>query len=230
MELYSIFNMKKIAEMKKVIKEYEQRSIAENKYFLLSSKYAKNIFQKAKNIQSYTEMFELFKEWDEYGSIPLELGQQIESMLQDSTINIGIHRTGGYGKIDNNQLDNNELLTSIFTNGLKNYGDLSSGAVTQDTIHPNKTISMLTNPLTAMILLKTQYKDSKGAVVVVFPSNYVNKEGELIAEEEDVYYRDDTGTLIVKPEYLIGYVARENGLCTYYPKEKFLSKTNTNNK
>lgn len=213
--------------MQKNINEYQERSIAENKYFLLSSEYAKTVFEKTKNLKNYIYFFELFKHWDDYGSISLEIGQYIEQIIEDKNLNIGIHRTGGLGLIDNNNLEENELLKNIFTIGLKNNGDLSSGIVSKTTIHPNKTISMLTNPLTAIILLKSSYKDSKGAIITCFPSQYVDKNSEIITEENNIYYRDSKGNLIIKPEYLIGYIANEDGICTYYPKEKFLTQSKT---
>ena len=54
------------------------------------------------------------------------------------------------------------MLQSIFANGLRNLGDMSSGVITDTYPDPKKTISSINDILTATILLKTSYKGSNG--------------------------------------------------------------------
>ena len=108
---------------------------------------------------------------------------------------------------------------------MKNYGDASSGAHIDGLIQPKKTISMISSMLNTVILLKTHYKDSKGAIITVFPSEFVNLEGEIISDKSDVYYLTEDKTLTIKPEYLVGFISENNGVCEFYPKESFISKT-----
>ena len=83
---------------------------------------------------------------------------------------------------------------------------------------------MISSILNAVILLKTHYKDSKGAIITVFPSEFVNVEGEIIQNKLDVYYLTEGDTLTIKPEYLVGFISENNGICKFYPKENFVSK------
>lgn len=225
MNLSGFLNRKKIKYIQDTIEEYKKRSVEEQKYFLLASESAQKNLNKAKSFKSYEYLFNLYKEWDDYGSIPLEIGQYFESIINNPKYNIGIHRTGGFGTIKLDDVYNSNLLRKIFSEGLKNYGDASSGAHIDGLIQPKKTISMISSMLNAVILLKTHYKDSKGAIITVFPSEFVNLEGEIISDKSDVYYLTEDKTLTIKPEYLVGFISENNGVCEFYPKESFISKT-----
>ena len=166
--------------MQNVIKQYRKKSLEDGNYYLLGSEFIKKNLAMAKSFKAYEYLFNLYREWDDYGSIPLEIGEYFEKKIDDPNYNIGIHRIGGFGTIDPNNVYNSNLLRKIFSEGLKNYGDASSGVSNKDLIQPKKTVSMISSILNAVILLKTHYKDSKGAIITVFPSEFVNVEGEII--------------------------------------------------
>lgn len=117
-----------------------------------------------------------------------------------------------------------EDLNAIFTNGLKNTGDLSTGFISSEVSEPNRTVSNVNDIITATITLKTSYKDSQGGVLVCFPADIVSKQGEILPGcVLDVYDVID-GTYHIKPDYLLGYVAQENEVCRYHSKEEILNK------
>lgn len=60
-------------------------------------------------------------------------------------------------------------------------------------------------------------------LLVTLPADCVNEDGELIANEESIYTRDDMGTLHIRLEFLLGVIAQEDGICNYFSKEEILS-------
>lgn len=210
-----------------IISEYQKRSLEEDKFFLLNSKKASEIFSSKKITKEVKkDFFEMYREWDDYGSVSLYLGQWLDDMINDPSIRVAIHRTSGYGIIDNNNPQNDPFLEQVFNNGLKNYGHLFSSGVVESKrqIQPNETISMLNDILTAIILLKTSYKNSNGAILMTFPSRMIDKNGNIIKGfEEDIYYINNN-TLCIKPDYLLGYISNQKGVCQFYPNCMFLHK------
>lgn len=201
---------------------YKAKSIEDNVYYLMGSKYADEVFSDPRISEDGITYFRnLFEEYDDYGSIPLELGNDIEQMLDDSTIVLGIHRTGGMGTIDKDNIVGSQMLHSIFSEGLKNMGHLSSGHDSNIIPDPSQTVSMIGSIVHAVMSIKGQYKDSVGGVLVALPSSCVNKDGEIINNSYETIYTMVDNTHAVKSEYLLGFVASDNGVCTYYPKECF---------
>lgn len=212
-------------DLKSLREYFKIKSQEENKYFLMGSRYADEIFDDDRIDEGGIVFFRgLFQEWDAFGSVPLELGCYVEQLLDEPSIVLGIHRTGGFGSIDKDNILESKMLNSIFKDGLKNMGHLSSGAVSDGTPDPSYTVSMIANPLYAMMFLKGSYKDSVGGVLVALPSSCVDNEGKVINNSFDTIYTMVDNSPAIKPEYLLGFVASNNGECTYYPKEKFVNK------
>lgn len=159
---------------------------------------------------------------DRYGAMSIELGNMLEELIDDPTIRVGIHRTYLY---DVHNVVNNVMLQSILSEGLKNMGDLmSSGVENRGTIDPFKTVSICNNIFDAVAMIKTSYKrPTNCSVLIAFPAEYVNEDGELTGPEESIYTRDDSGTLHIKPEFQLGVITQEDGICNYFPKEEILS-------
>lgn len=215
------------ADINAVRNYYKMKSIDENKYYLMASKYADNIFDNPSMEESNVSYFsDLFQEWDNFGSIPLELGNYIENLLNDSSVVLGIHRTGGNGVIDINDVTGSNVLQSIFNEGLKNMGDLSSGAGMNSIPEPNKTVSVLHKPIHAVMSLKGQYKGSVGGVLVAFPAAFVDDSGEIINNSYNDIYTFIDNIPTIKSKYLLGFVASDKGVCTYYPKDSFIKGKN----
>lgn len=210
-------------EMINELDKYAQISKEENKYYLLGTSWVREKLLDSKaTAEGRKYLFDLYKEWDDYGSISLEMGNYIESLVNNSGISFGIHRIGSNNTINNTEIINNELLCDIFTNGLKNYGDLSSGVVSNGIIDPAKTISFFNSMLDAIIQIKTSYKGSTGGILVAFPNTLVEKDGTLVDRKEKDVYNVISNTLYIKPEYLLGYIAQDDGVCTFYPKDIFI--------
>ena len=90
-------------------------------------------------------------------------------------------------------------------NGLSVFGDASRGAVRKDA-DPSKTVSFCNNMLNAVILTKSSRQGSNGAVLVAIPSEFVNKEGEIIpGKESEVYNYGEGGFPSIKPKYILGF-------------------------
>lgn len=223
MELANVGDM----DLTTVRNYYKAKSIEDNVYYLMGSKYADEVFSDSRITEDGRNYFrDLFEQWDDYGSIPLELGNNIERLLSDENIVLGIHRTGGIGAINKDNIVGSQMLHSIFNEGLKNMGHLSSGHISSSIPDPNKTVSMLRSIVHAVMSIKGQYKDSVGGVLVALPSSCVNGEGEIINNAYDRVYTVVDNTPAIMPEYLLGFVASDDGVCTYYPKESFTKGKN----
>ena len=220
-----ILNSKR-KEYQKISAEYEKKSMVDNNYYLLSSNYFKNILNNKdlddKNLEFF---YDLCKEWDDYGSIPLELGNSIEKVLNDERLYLGIHRTDSDAKIDKDSYLESELVDNIVKNGLKNNGDLSSGVVSVEAPDPNKTISPINNILDAVIYLKSQYKHSNIGVLLTLPKKFVNDELDIINNNESNIYNHTKDGFYIKPKFITGVIYQKDGNCAYFPKEYIKSKT-----
>lgn len=207
-------------DMMDIINEYKIKSLKEGNFYLLASHYMEDIINNPNmDLKNKRYFLNLFKDWDDIGSIPLELGQDIEKMINDPSISLGIHRTKivGYPNVIESS-----TLNSIFNDGLINTGHLSSGAIIEGENNPSNVISGLTSILLADIFLKTCYKESNGGILVAFPNNLVSKDMSLVDDHSSkVIYQQQNDNLYIKPEYLLGFVEQQNGVCKYYPKETF---------
>lgn len=214
---------KDICELISKLDQYKVLSEEEQKYYLLGTSWVRN---KLLNSKGTTEgkkyLLDMYQEWDEYGSIPLELGNYIENLVSSKNISCGIHRISFYSLMDTSDIYHNDVLQSIFNDGLKNLGDLSSGVVLSGTVQPSKTVSFFGSMLDAVIHIKTSYKGSKGGILVACPTSLVDKDGNIIKGKEKEVYNIVDNTIFLKPTFLLGFIEQENGVCHFYRKENFL--------
>lgn len=204
--------------------KYKSISKQENKYLLLGTSWVREkLLDPNISKEGRKYLFNLYKEWDDYGNISLELGTYIETLVNDDTISLGIHRTNIINNSSNEDLVNNTLLCDIFNNGLKSDGDLANDAISKGVIHPSKTISFFSSMLDAIIHIKTSYKGSDGGILVLFPSNLVLKDGTLVADKVKDVYDVINNICYIKAEYLAGYIYQDDGVCIYYQKNKFVN-------
>lgn len=206
-------------EKYKIIKKMDahiDECISKNIYTIFGSNYAKNIFAKKLSVDRLTFFYDLFKEWDNQIAVPKEIGEYLESLINDEKLIIGIHRT----RISSD-FENDITMKGIIQNGLRNYGDLSSGAVS-DNPNLSKTVSFPGNLLNLMILLKSTYKGSTGGFVLAFPSEIIDDEGTITTENSKLIYDKINNVSHIKPEYIIGYVDNSYGVMNFYSKEELL--------
>lgn len=230
--------LKKIKEILKRIQELEEKSKTATSFRLINTKFVKDSLAKAtqnsidnKNSFSIDYTYKIIKQWDEYGDMPQEVGDLLEELIQDENYVIGIHRTGGYGMIDVEDIYRSDMLHSIFSKGLYMTGDLSTGVDHQgQMLNPNKNISPLNNIIEAVMYCKSSYKDSTGGVITKIPKEYVTTSYSLKAEHgQDIYEKVDNQWTL-KPKYLVGFVSQEKGVCKFYSKEEILTNYKSNQK
>lgn len=214
---------KEIAEVISKLNQYENLSKTGNKYYLLGTAWVREKLLNSQGTpQGKKYLLDMYQEWDDYGSIPLELGNYIENLVNNQNIHCGIHPIDPTCSINHSDIEDNDILQSIFNDGLKNIGDLSSDVGTNEIIQPSQTVTFFSSMLDAVIHIKTSYKGSKGGILVSFPSSLVDEDGNIIEGKKKEFYQVVDNTYYIKPDFLLGYIAQENGICTFYPKEIFI--------
>ena len=173
---------------------------------------------------------DLIDHWDNKVDITIsnELGNLIEKYVTDPNYQFGVHRShdinGAKPKTDG-------ILHDIMQGGLVVLGDARSGSIRKNE-DPSKTVSFCDNLLNAVILTKSGRQGSNGAVLVAIPSEYVNKEGEILpGKAEDVYNYDESGTPFIKPEYILGFApggGQPGAHVTFISRDEILDSTTEN--
>lgn len=202
----------------KEVEEARNNSIKDDTYYLMGSKKALEL---AKKPNSNVEIiYELYKDWDSESQIPLEIGNEIESMINDPNYIFGIHRTYVFQE----DIINSNLVQSVFHEGLINNGDLSSGAYSSCP-SPSKTISFIDNMLNACILLKSSYKNSNIAIICLFPQKYFDKNKNILEEHINDIYDFIDGIPHIKTDYILGFLIQGERL-EYVRKEDIIKERN----
>lgn len=162
-----------------------------------------SILRSSESLKEHEYMFNLSKEYDNYGYMSEELGEELDSLFLDDSYIVGIHRTG-YTYMDE------VTISKIFSEGLINNGHIMSGGMdgTQDI---EKTVSLFYDfpILNGQLKAAHGYKGSEGCIVVRIPKSYLGKEdGEI----KPIYYKKDSNVRLL-PEFIYGYIpTKENGV------------------
>lgn len=223
-----------LAKIQKIIEEIQEakeKSKTSKSFQLINSDYGNNFLINTmnrsieeKNSFYVESIYQMLTSWDNYGDMSLELGKWLEQLISKEDIQIGIHRTGGYGMIDPNEVYNSSILYDIFDKGLYITGDISSGVDHKgEIIQPNKNISPLNNILEGIMYAKSSYKHSTGGIITSIPSEYVTESYSLKDGAEEKIYTKVDNQWTLKPEYLVGFIAQDKGVCTFYSKEDILT-------
>ena len=223
--------LKKIQEIMKQIEMAREKATVSESFQLIKSKYGeafvkdyinRSIEEKKSFYADYA--YQLLTSWDSYGNMSIELGEWLEALISKEDVQVGIHRTGGYGMIDPNDVFASSELYDIFNKGLYITGDIGSGVNHKgQIIPPNKNISPLNNILEAVMFAKSSYKYSTGGVITAIPSEYVTASYSLKKGAEEEIYTKVDNQWTLKPEYLVGFIAQDQGVCTFYSKEDILT-------
>ena len=205
------------------VKKLQNDAIDKGVFSLFNSKDGKKIFSKKLDYDTLEFFYDLYKEWDDVeGDIPIELGEHLGNLIADPSVLVGIHRTGAIS-----YPDSVEVLESIFEKGLINNGDGSSG-VFNERPEPDKTVSFVDNILNLIIMLKSSYKDSTGAVLVGIPSEYMDENKCMRKECFEDIYDTSSGFPTIRSEFILGYLTSVNGKYKLITKEEILqNKKNT---
>ncbi len=167
----------------------------------------------------------LIKDWDKDINVNVssELGNLMEKYIKDPNYQFGIHRSSD---IDGAKYQTDATLHSIMKNGLVVLGDSMSGSI-RNNADPSKTVSFCNNIMDAIIFTKSSRNGSTGAILVAIPSEFVNKDGELLpGKAEEVYNYDEIGNAHIKPEYMLGFAPNlgKGSTVNFVSREKILNK------
>lgn len=221
----------KIQEIIKEIEDAKEQAKVATDFKVINSDYGETFLANSakrsieeKNSFYIDSAYQILTSWDHYGNMSVELGKWLEKLINQEDIQVGIHRTGGYGMIDPNDVYDSSILYDIFNKGLYITGDIGSGVDHKgQIIPPNKNISPLNNILDGVMYTKNAYKHSTGGVITAIPSEYVTASYDLKKGAEQEIYTKVDNQWTLKPEYLVGFIAQDKGVCTFYSKEEILS-------
>ena len=165
----------------------------------LSYDHGYSILRSSKSLKEHEFLFELSKNYDEYGFMSQSLGDELDELFLDDNYSIGIHRTG-YTNIDD------EMLNKIFNEGLINNGHIMSGGMSGNT-DIDKTVSIYEDfpLLNGQLKSAAGYKNSKGCIVVKIPKSYLGKKD---GDVKPIYYQK-RGIMMLLPEFIYGYIPVE---------------------
>ena len=205
------------------VKKLQKDAIQKDVFSLFNSKEGKRIFDKKTNYEALEFFYDLYKGWDETGGdIPIELGDYLSQLIEDPNLLVGIHRSGAIS-----YPENTEILDSICEKGLTNNGDISSG-VYSERPEPDKTVSFVDAILNLVIMLKSSYKSSNGAILVAIPSEYMDENKCMKKEHFDDIYDTSNGSANIRSDYILGYLTSVDGEYRLISKEEVLqNKKNT---
>ena len=156
-----------------------------------------SILRSSKTLKESEYLMELSKQYDDYGYMSDELGDELDELFLDDDYIIGIHRTG-YTPMDDKTIDD------IFSKGLINNGHIMQGGGTGNYSIEN-TVSLFYDFTIMNGQLKAAhgYKGSMGCVIVKIPKSYLGKkDGDI----KPIYYIDG-GVVKLLPEFVYGYVS-----------------------
>ena len=220
--------MSKIEDIiiKKLINKHIDDCQSKNLYSVFASKECIDKLINTGDNLNIKYFYESRKKIDDKLPVPMEVGTKLEELINNENLTIGIHRSE-----ISSDIINDELMRKILEKGIVNYGDLSSGAIR---LRPGltKTVSFPENLCNTLNLLKGSYKGSTGGFVLAFPRDSVTIDGEVIGDNDKIYY-EINGSSYIKPEYIVGYVDTSYGVMNFFDKEKLINeieKTNTQNK
>lgn len=234
-----IKNKQELKRIKEILLQLEQRktkTALQDGFYLINTLEVNQIIEKVsrksfeeKNSFPIESICAIITTWDDYGYISTDLGEKIENMLKQDNIILGIHRTRACDSNEKKSIYSSKMLHSILEEGLYITGDISSGVDHKgEVISPNKNISPINSILEAVMYLKSSYKSSNGGIITAIPKEFVTNSYNIKpGHQSDIYYKlENQWTL--KPEYIVGYVSQENGVCDFYSKEEVLKNYNIN--
>lgn len=205
--------------IKKKIEALQQKGLNSNCYYLINSKDMLETIDKCKNDNVKLEYFyNLCEGWDNTeNAIPLEIGIYLEELINNPSICVGIHRSSAVTDI------NDPILEDIMQEGLRNDAQISQGAF-HGVPDLTKTISFVNNMFHTIPMLKGSYKGSNGSIILTFPANCLDQEGNALPGLENQIYEIKNDIYYVRPEFIAGYLVAEYGVYNLYTKEDIINK------
>ena len=136
-------------------------------------------------------------DYDTYGFMSKELGEELEKLFMDENCVIGIHRTGETSV-------NESILQDIFSNGLINGGKSMQLGSNSDSFNIENTVSIFNKfqYLISQIKASHGYKSSDGCIILKIPKSCLG----LDSNNPLPLYNIKDGKCYINPAFIFGYV------------------------
>ena len=223
-----IFDKKKLALLQEKVEIIKSEAKKSGKFSLFCTRFASEKLGRADGYKGYKYLYEMFLEKDKICNIPYEVGMTLDELSYTDTILV--HRTNLFLDKNSSGIEKNDSLYSIVTEGLKNYGHRNAyggGAFSSDVLD----LSLTTKPLVGLsgyINLFSSYKENDTVIILKFPSELVNKDGEVVNKSEYTkVYNMNIDPPTVKPEYIYGIIfKKKDKLDEFYSREEIFKELN----
>lgn len=176
--------------------------------------------------------YDLLKKWDGNCKIRYDVGINIDNLAHNNLFLI--HRTKLYLKKGELGIPKNKDLLDIMNNGLINYGhgNARGGSAFSDYPPSLRLTSTILNGITGYINLFSSYKENDCIILMCFPKNFINKEGDSVDREyfKYVYSREINGGYQVNSKYIYGAILKNNGeFDEFYTRNEIINKNTIKN-
>lgn len=163
-------------------------------YSLIKESKTLNFFEK---IKSGSYFIKQAYDYDTYGFMSQELGEELEQLFMDEDCVMGIHRTGEISV-------NEDLLNDIFSKGLINSGKSMQTGIKDKSYDIENTVSIFNKfqYLISQIKSAHGYKSSDGCIILKIPKSCIG----LDTNNPLSLYNIIDGKCYIKPEFIYGYI------------------------
>lgn len=227
-----IFDKKKLILLQEKVNIIKSEAQKNGKFSLFCTRYASEKLSKADGYKGYKYLYDMFLEKDKICNISYDVGMKLDELSYNATVLI--HRTNLLLDKNSSGVEENDALYSIVTEGLRNYGHRNAyggGAFSSDVLD----LSLTTKPLVGLsgyINLFSSYKENDTVIILKFPSDLVNNDGEVLNKSSyGVVYNMDDNPPTVKPEYIYGVIfKKKDKLDEFYTRDEVLKELNSKTK
>lgn len=223
-------NLEKIRSIMEKIKKEQTDSQKTKNFSIFNSKYGKEMIDSSleRSMKDYDSnsletSYQLLHSWDAKGFMSEDLGNYLESLIDDEKYQIGIHRVSKVVCPDPHDIHQNDTLYSICSKGLYLTGHSSSGGYLSNGKNPlYLNISPINNLLHAVEFAKSSYKGSTGGFIIALPSEYVDKELNIKNGHENDLCGYVDGEWALDPKYIVGYISQDEGVCNFFTRAEIM--------
>lgn len=221
----NIFEKRKLSLLRKKIDLHRKKIHNKGKFSLFDTHFFNDNYNKETEYKKLEYIYEVIKEWDETCNLPYDVGIFLDNLTINNTIMI--HRTNLKLNKHKNGLEYNDDLINIMKKGLKNFGHANAiGGGAFINVMPPLTLAMTPlDGLSGYINLVSQYKSNDTIIVVAFPKDIVNSDGEVNDNSNYSNIYDITDNIpTVKSDYLVGVILKKiEGLDEFYTRDQVLN-------
>ena len=154
------------------------------------------------------------KDLDNRKKVSKEIISHIQELLSKKDFNgnpLSTIRLCKIRNVDNSNLDSDDLIKSIFNEGLIDSGDV---------ITESNTTSIIKSIKDVLATFRTNDEGYSGYIILEIPSRFFQN-NELKKEYEEELYKEDTSYLTIEPTYIDSYISINDRNYNLYSKEYF---------